>query len=254
MVGLYETALEALCMRQVDGEAVRPKIIASTATVRRAESQIRALFNRATVDIFPPPGPDRRDSFFARTLPASESPARLYVGIAAQGRSPKVVMLRAYLALLGAAQKYFDRLKVKGQENPADPYMTLVGYFNACASWAEPADRRGRSPQPAGGLRVKEAARRGGGALRQPPDRLRSRRADLPREHGPGGGGEAAPGTAVWAGQSRGRGDRHEHDLGRPRHHPAGPDGRVRPAEDERRVHPGHEPRRPRPRAARAWW
>src|SRR5205814_2783746 len=103
----------------------------STATVRRADSQIRALFNRATVDIFPPPGPDRRDSFFARTLPASDSPAREYAGIAAQGRSPKVVMLRVYMALLGASQKYFDRLKAKGQENPADPYMTLVGYFNS---------------------------------------------------------------------------------------------------------------------------
>ena len=68
MVGLYETALEALSVRQVDGVDVRPKIIASTATVRRADTQIRALFNRSTVDIFPPPGPDRRDSFFARTL------------------------------------------------------------------------------------------------------------------------------------------------------------------------------------------
>jgi hypothetical protein len=131
MVGLYETALEELSIRQLDGLAVKPKIIASTATVRRADSQVRALFNRATVDIFPPPGPDRRDSFFARTLPVSESPAREYAGIAAQGRSPKVVTLRVYMALLGASQKYFDRLKVKGQENPADPYMTLVGYYNA---------------------------------------------------------------------------------------------------------------------------
>ncbi len=40
-------------------------------------------------------------------------------------------MLRVYMALLGASQKYFDHLKVKGEENPADPYMTLVGYYNA---------------------------------------------------------------------------------------------------------------------------
>ena len=131
MVGLYETALEALSLRKVDGVDVRPKIIASTATVRRADTQIRALFNRNTVDIFPPPGPDRRDSFFARTLASSESPAREYAGVAAQGRSPKVVMLRVYMALLAASQKYYDRLKRKDQENPADPYMTLVGYYNA---------------------------------------------------------------------------------------------------------------------------
>ncbi len=132
MAGLYETALEELAVREVDGRQIRPKIVASTATVRRAENQIRALFNRTTVDIFPPPGPDRKDSFFAETLPSSRSNARLYVGVAAQGRSPKVAMLRVYMALLGASQKWYDRLKKKGAaENPADPYMTLVGYYNA---------------------------------------------------------------------------------------------------------------------------
>jgi hypothetical protein len=113
MVGLYETALDELGTVEKDGQSMRPKIIASTAMVRRAESQIRALFNRPFVDIFPPPGPDRRDSFFAETLPSSESNARLYVGVAAQGRSPKVAMLRVYMALLGASQRYYKRLKMK---------------------------------------------------------------------------------------------------------------------------------------------
>ncbi|MBX5495627.1 MAG: helicase, partial [Bryobacteraceae bacterium] len=132
LAGLYETALEELCVVERDGRRIRPKIVASTATVRRAETQIRALFNRRMVDIFPPPGPDRRDSFFARTLPATESNARLYVGVAAQGRSPKVAMLRVYLALLGAAGKWYTRLKKKGERlNPADPYMTLLGYYNS---------------------------------------------------------------------------------------------------------------------------
>ena len=129
MVGLYETALEELAC----SDGVRPKIIASTATVRRADSQIRALFNRSQVDIFPPPGPDRRDSFFAHTLQQLEGDpatnARMYLGVAAQGRSPKVAMLRVYLALLGAGQKWYGRTKSK--DNPADPYMTLVGYFNS---------------------------------------------------------------------------------------------------------------------------
>jgi len=105
MVGLYETALDELCRYDRDGRRVGPKIVASTATVRRADSQIRALFNRRMVDIFPPPGPDRRDSFFAEVHSPSKSNARLYVGVAAQGRSHKVVMLYTYLVLLGAAQK-----------------------------------------------------------------------------------------------------------------------------------------------------
>jgi hypothetical protein len=132
MVGLYESALDELATIEVDGQMIRPKIIASTATVRRAESQIRALFNRRAVDVFPPPGPNVRDSFFAETHSTKKSNARQYLGIAAQGRSPKVIMLRVYLALLGAAQKaYYAAGGPKADNNPADPYMTLLGYFNS---------------------------------------------------------------------------------------------------------------------------
>jgi Helicase conserved C-terminal domain len=132
MVGLYETALEALASRPLDGRVVRPKIVASTATVRRAERQIQGLFARSVVDVFPPPGPDRRNSFFARVHSPAESHARLYLGVAAQGRSPKVVLLRTCLALLGAAQRTYDAEGGRrNKDNPADSYMTLVGYFNS---------------------------------------------------------------------------------------------------------------------------
>jgi len=132
LVGLYETALDELCVFESDGHQIRPKIVASTATVRRAESQIRGLFNRRFVDIFPPPGPNRRDSFFARVVPTTERNARLYTGVAAQGRSPKVAMLRVYLALLGASQRWYKQLAAGGGSlNPVDSYMTLVGYYNS---------------------------------------------------------------------------------------------------------------------------
>lgn len=131
VVGLYETALDELSAHEVDGRKVHPKIVASTATVRRADSQIRALFNRSTVEVFPAPGPDRHDSFFAQTTPSTESPARLYVGVAAQGRSAKVVMLRVYLALLAASERWYALLGKKGEQNPVDPYKTVLGYFNS---------------------------------------------------------------------------------------------------------------------------
>jgi hypothetical protein len=132
VAGLYETAIDALATREVNGHNIRPKIIASTATVRRAELQIQALFDRRCVSVFPSPGPDRRDSFFAKTLSSAESPARLYVGVAAQGRSLKVVLLRTALALLSAGQRLWDAAGgAKIQSNPADPYMTLLGYFNS---------------------------------------------------------------------------------------------------------------------------
>ena len=131
MAGLYEAAIEALCMREIDGRSVRPKIVASTATVRRAQDQIQALFARTLTQVFPPPGPDRRDSFFARTMPASKVPARLYLGIASQGRNPKVMMRKAWLALMGAAERcYRDAGGHNNHDNPADPYMTVLGYFN----------------------------------------------------------------------------------------------------------------------------
>jgi hypothetical protein len=132
VAALYEAVLDKLCEQRIDGVTVRPKVIASTATVRRADRQIRSLFGRSRVEVFPPPGPNRRDSFFAETHDPARSNPRLYLGIAAQGRSPKVVLLRTYLALLAAAQKAWDEAGGKqNAANPADPYMTLLGYFNS---------------------------------------------------------------------------------------------------------------------------
>ena len=132
MAGLYEGAIEALCAREIDGRTVRPKIVASTATVRRAQDQIQALFGRSLTQIFPPPGPDRRDSFFAQTKLASQVPARLYLGIASQGRNLKEMMRKVLLALMGAAERsYRDAGGHNNQQNPADPYMTVLGYFNS---------------------------------------------------------------------------------------------------------------------------
>ena len=130
MAGLYETAVDHLCRRAIDGGEVRPKIIASTATVRLATKQIRALFDRRSVAVFPAPGIDRRDSFFARQVPEDQANARLYLGIAAQGRGPKVIFLRSTITLMAAAQAAWDAA-VKSGINPADPYMTAVAYFNA---------------------------------------------------------------------------------------------------------------------------
>ena len=132
VAGLYEAAIDQLASRSIGGKRVRPKIVASTATVRRASQQIAALFDRHRTSIFPPPGIDRTDSFFARTVASSQDPARLYLGIAAQGKGPKLVFLRALTTLLTAAQAEFDaNAPVPGVSNPADPYMTALCYFNA---------------------------------------------------------------------------------------------------------------------------
>ncbi|MEU9448080.1 DISARM system helicase DrmA [Streptomyces sp. NPDC048277] len=128
LVGLYEAAVDRLATWDIaPGRAVRPKVIASTATVRRADRQIHDLFNRRTA-VFPPPGLEARDNFFARQRPTTRRPGRRYVGICAQGVRTKSVFIRVYVAQLAAAQLLHDKY---GQNEITDPYMTLVGYFNS---------------------------------------------------------------------------------------------------------------------------
>lgn len=126
MVGLYETAVDFLASREFGGVARTPKIVCSTATARRAREQIKALFDREFA-LFPPRGVDEGDNFFATI--DHDSPGRLYVGVAAPGRALRAVSVRTYATLLASAMKHFDP---KGEpDQPADPYATLVGYFNS---------------------------------------------------------------------------------------------------------------------------
>jgi len=125
MVGLYETAVDDLCSWRLGKAKVRPKVVASTATVRRAGDQVRSVFMRR-VAIFPPKALDVEDDFFAVQRPVVSKPGRRYIGICSPGTSRPAVLIRTYTAFLTAAQGLFDAF------GPiADPYMTLVGYFNS---------------------------------------------------------------------------------------------------------------------------
>jgi hypothetical protein len=129
MVGLYETAIDALSSRVTPHGVVRPKVLAATATVRRADVQIQALYGRRAdlVSVFPPAGIDDSETYFAKV--DRDYPGRLYVGVAAQGRSMKAILLRVYRTLLAAAMKTYDQAMPPDQT--ADGLMTLVGYFNS---------------------------------------------------------------------------------------------------------------------------
>jgi hypothetical protein len=126
LVGLYETAIDKMCTWEVDGKQVRPKVIASTATIKNADVQVRSLFLR-TVNIFPPPGLDVRDNFFSiQRKPTEEEFGRRYLGICAPGRSLKAALIRVYVAFLCSAQSLYEKYGHR-----VDPWMTLVGYFNS---------------------------------------------------------------------------------------------------------------------------
>ena len=120
LTGLYETAVDHLCSRK----GARPKVIASTATIRRAGQQTAALFDREFRQ-FPPPGLDARDSYFAVEAGREEKGTRLYLGLMAPGSSQTSLMVRAYAVLLQKVAEIPVDSKVK------DPYWTLVGYFNS---------------------------------------------------------------------------------------------------------------------------
>jgi len=118
IAGLYEVAVDELCRKGNN----RPKIIGSTATIRRAERQIRALFDRDTYQ-FPAPGLDARNSGFAVT--DTERPGRLYIGVTTAGRSATYTLQAVAASLLQAAS-----LPGASKEE-RDYYWTLVLYFNS---------------------------------------------------------------------------------------------------------------------------
>lgn len=126
LVGLYESAIDRLASWDVGGKRVRPKVIASTATIRRAPDQVHALFLRQ-VAVFPPQGLDADDTFFSwQQKDTAKAPGRRYLGIYAIGKRQKAVLIRVYVAFLAAAQTLYTTYGTH-----ADPWMTLVGYFNA---------------------------------------------------------------------------------------------------------------------------
>ncbi|MGW7254933.1 helicase-related protein [Streptomyces sp. NPDC054834] len=116
LTGLYETAVDAL--------ADRPKVIASTATIRRAADQGCHLFARE-VRQFPPAGLDSRDSWFAVETPREEKASRRYVGLLAPGTSQSTLLIRTYATLLHRAKH------ARTEDEVRDAYWSLVGYFNS---------------------------------------------------------------------------------------------------------------------------
>lgn len=120
LTGLYETVIDHLAGR----DEVRPKVVASTATIRRAHAQGNALFDRPVMQ-FPPPGIDSRDSYFAVEADSTKKGNRRYIGVMSPGKSQTTLLVRVYAALLQYAAD------IVGDPADKDPYWTLVGYFNS---------------------------------------------------------------------------------------------------------------------------
>ena len=101
VAGLYEAGLDTLLVRR----GVRPKYVASTATIRMAAEQVRRLYAR-DLAVFPPPGLSHDDSCFART--DRERPGRLYVGYLAPMLDQQHCLAPLAAALLAGPRAMFD--------------------------------------------------------------------------------------------------------------------------------------------------
>ncbi|GAA1025077.1 helicase-related protein [Amycolatopsis albidoflavus] len=118
IVGLYEAAFDVLMAHRGN----KPKIVAATATIRRADEQTKGVFGRP-VSLFPPAGVDAADSYFVST--DRKGPGRAYMGVMPQGHTPLTALIHVAAAQLQAP------LEVDLTPAAKDAYSTLVVYHNS---------------------------------------------------------------------------------------------------------------------------
>lgn len=118
IVGLYEAAFDVV----MSAKGARPKVVASTATIRRAQAQGAGVFGRQTA-LFPPAGLSAENSYFVRY--DYESPGRRYIGLMPQGHTPLTAMVHLAAALLQSTEE------LELQDPFDDAYWTLVAYHNS---------------------------------------------------------------------------------------------------------------------------
>ena len=125
LVGLYETAVDELCTWKLGDVTVRPKVIASTATIRQAQDQVKALFVRGSRS-------SRRPGSTSATT-SSRSSVRRARSIRGGATSGSVRRASAQ----ARPDPRLHRLSrgragaLRPVRRAVDPWMTPVGYFNS---------------------------------------------------------------------------------------------------------------------------
>ncbi len=124
VAGLYEAALDTV----IKSRGVYPKYVASTATIRTATRQIKSLYGRE-VAVFPPPGLSVEDSYFARSVPLSQRPGRIYVGYLAPMLTRQQCIAPLAAALLLSPFSLFEESEEK--QVLMDAWWTQVVYHGS---------------------------------------------------------------------------------------------------------------------------
>jgi len=133
MVGIYEMGVDVL-----SGSDRKPKYIASSATIKEAQSQVGTIFRRK-ITTFPPMGIDASDNYFSEIEEdvkcTKDSPGRLYMGIATT-KSTVTLPIKAQSIVMSEIFKiktqpaWYDLPEdTEGLPELVDPYWTFVSYF-----------------------------------------------------------------------------------------------------------------------------
>ena len=125
---MYETVIEDLCLNN----GIKPKIIASTATIKNSVDQIKWIFARTISKIFPPQALDFGDTYFSEVIPSSKQRGRIHVGLCSTSAGGQTADARIAGAIL---RKIRYILENKNNEfnytaDEIDPYYTLISYYN----------------------------------------------------------------------------------------------------------------------------
>jgi len=128
MVGIFEVLIDDLCTDKRSQTFVKPKIVSSTATIRRSSQQIRDLYGRDSI-IFPHPGTEIEDSFFSSFAEYDKTtgeyiPGKKYVGIhLSNSGSTAFSQVRVYASLIQAPMEL--------ESQSRDPWWTIMAFYNS---------------------------------------------------------------------------------------------------------------------------
>ena len=140
LVGLYETAIDSLCTNKLTGS--RPKIIASTATTKTSDNQLKFLFNSESTKIFPPQGFEFGDSYFSYIRHTNTHTGKMYVGVCPGSVNTYHVDSRISSCILRKIRHirenknkfHFNGETFKFSDADLDPYYTMINYYNTIKS------------------------------------------------------------------------------------------------------------------------
>ena len=124
-LGTTVSVFDAVIQQLLSKNGSIPKIIASTATIRASDEQVKGLYGRK-VALYPPSGLDDDKTFFSHPVGSGEG--RMYVGLMPQSTSHASSLVSAAAPLVELPTVLAAATAPDGKR---DAYWTLVIYHNS---------------------------------------------------------------------------------------------------------------------------